>query len=82
MFGKKKSEAEKRDAFQKQIFHERQAGHYSERAGKAKTWEEREVLMKQAQREIEKADYFEAERMDQRVAGWAGSGAKNSLPVR
>ena len=64
VFRKRKSDAERRETFRKQIFHERQAGHYSERAGKAKTWEEREALMKQAQREIEKADYFEAERMD------------------
>jgi len=50
-------------ALRNQWSYEAQAGRYSERASQARTWEERERMMERAQRAIEKADYWEAERM-------------------
>jgi len=50
-------------ALRNQRWHEEQAGRYQEMAGHAKTNEQHEALMRRAKFAIEKADYWEAERM-------------------
>ncbi len=63
MWGYNKSQEYGERALANQRFHENQAARYSERAGQAKTAEEWKQMMDRGRRAIEKADYWEAERM-------------------
>ena len=50
-------------ALRNQWWYEAQAARYQDRAGQARTAEEYKALMRRAKFAIEKADYWEAERM-------------------
>ena len=50
-------------ALRQQWWYEDQAGRYQDMAGKAETKEQYEALMRRAKFAVEKADYWEAERM-------------------